>query len=369
MLIVEFLVTEKCNLECTYCYMENKQKFMNIESVDIFLNSVQTILDLYNEKSYHISFFGGEPLLNWNIVKEATKKFKSDERCASIVIITNGLEINEEKIKFLKENNIGVSLSFDGIWNNENRPYYKNNISSFNKYLEKKQLIKELSGGSCKVMVSPYNISTMTENFEFFVNEYGFSFPDFSLVRDDIWTDDDVENFNKEIKRLADKVILLNKSNINCNVGFFILYTLDMLYGKKIGKRKFGCFAGVNGVCFTSDNKYFPCARFASQEEYLLYDANTRTFNIENINFLKRPEITNTHEFLECKECELYNVCNAGCTYSQMKNGLNENRSKPIENLCKIMKMCYRESFRVYEELKETPQYVGYLKHRIKNVN
>lgn len=358
MLIVEFMVTEKCNLECKYCYMANKQKFMTNESVDKFFESIDEILKMYNQTNYHISYFGGEPTLNWGVIEYSLPKFKADPRCHSLVMISNGLELNEKRVQFMKENNLGISLSFDGIWNNENRPYYKDHLSSFDKYIEKKELLKSLTNG-CKVMVSPGNISTMTENFEFFVNEYGFLNPDFSLVRDDIWSKEDIILFDKEIKRLADKVIEYNKKGIQSTVGLFHLYILDILVGRKFGKRKFGCFAGINGVGYTPDNKYYPCARFASQYEFELFDANTMIMNTENVNELLQPKYTDPREFPECKECSLYRFCNAGCTYSQIKYGIDDKRAKPVDSVCSIMKLCYREALRVFEELKDTPYKMG----------
>ena len=97
-------------------------------------------------------------------------------------------------------------------------------------------------------MVHPKNFKTMTENHEFFVKEYGFPNPDFSLVRDDIYTEEDLKVFDIEIKRLADKVIEFNKEGIRTTNGLFFLYTLDIIIGKKQGKRPFGCFAGCHVV-------------------------------------------------------------------------------------------------------------------------
>lgn len=366
MLIVEFMTTEKCNLECTYCYMANKQKFMTRETADLFFENLDVMLDTYNDDKYHISYFGGEPLLNWDIIEYTAPRFKNDPRCHSIVVISNLLELTEKRVEFLKQHNIGVSFSFDGIWSDTNRPYYKDKISSFTKYIEKKDLIKSIAGG-CKVMVSPENTKTMTENFEFFVNEYGFNMPDYSLVRDDIWKQEDIEVFDVEIKRLADKVIEYNKKGITCNVGFFQLYMMDVLVARKVGKRKFGCFAGVNGCSYTPDAKFFPCARFASGYEYELYDSRTKVKNLDNINKLKQPKFTDPREFEECKDCRLYKYCNAGCTYSQMKNG-NGERAAPISSVCEILKLCYREALRVFEELKYNENYKGSLLNMLNNM-
>jgi uncharacterized protein len=366
MVIVEFMVTEKCNLACSYCYMENKQKFMNTDSVDAFLDTIGDFMKLYNQDKYHISYFGGEPLLNWPIIEYSLPKFKADPRCHSIVIITNGLELNEKRVKYLKEHNVNISLSFDGIWNDEQRPYY-NKQPSFEMYLNKKELLHTLTNG-CKVMIHPSNFKTMTDNYIFFLEEYGFPQPDFSLVRDDIYTEEDLKVFDIEIKRLADKVIEYNRKGIRSNVGLFHLYTLDMIVGRKLGKRPFGCFAGVHGAGYTPDGKYYPCARFASQEEFLLMDANTKSTHNINVEKLLQPKMSDPREMPECIECNLYKYCNAGCTYSQIQYGKDEDRAKPVASVCSLLKMCYRESMRIMKELKDMPSYTDGLYGSLNNL-
>jgi len=365
MVIVEFMVTEKCNLACTYCYMANKKSFMTRDKVDKFLDTIGDFMKLYNDDKYHISFFGGEPLLNWDIIEYATPKFNADPRCHSIVMISNGLELTEERVKFMKENNLGISLSFDGMWNDTSRPMYTGG-ASFEKYIEKKDLIKSLTSG-CKVMCSPQNFKTMTENYEFFVEEYGFLNPDYSLVRDNIYTPEDLKVFDVEIKRLADRVIKYNKEGIRTTNGLFYLYTLDLLVGKRYGKRPFGCFAGTHGAGYTPEGEYYPCARFASDYEYKLMDANTGKIEEDNVAELLQPKMTNP-DMPECKECYLEQYCNAGCTYSQIKEG-NGERAKPVDDVCSLLKMCYREAMRIMRELKDCETYTSSIEGALSKID
>jgi len=364
MLITEFVITESCNLACTYCYMANKSKFMEKAEVDLFIDKVGNMLKLYKQKEYHISFFGGEPLLNWDIIKYATPKFNADPRCHSIMIISNGLLLDEEKLKFIKENNIGFSLSFDGLWQKENRPLVSGK-SSFDAYIEKKQLIKQLVNSS-KCMVSPQNIDTLLQNHIFLTQVYGFTTPDFSLIRDDIWSAEDVKLFDTEIVKLADHCIQRIKEGHYEINGLFGLYILDMIVGDQIGKRGWGCFAGKNGVGYSSEGIFYPCARFASGDEYGLYDAKKEIWYKGNIAFMLHPKVTNPKEYPECQECELYQYCNAGCTYSEIKNG-NGKRAVPIDGLCDVLKLCYRESTRMAVELKDVPTFKNIIENMLRN--
>lgn len=361
---VEFIVTEQCNLACKYCYMNNKKNPATIEDAKLFINGIKPILEFYKASKYNIGFFGGEPLVNYNTLVEIIKELRTDPLCGNLNVITNGLLLDEEKLETFKELRAGVSLSFDGLWQDENRPMVDGRPSRVEFENKKEFLTKNFSG--CKVMISPENISTMTENLEYFI-DYGFRFPDFSLVRDDIWSINDVKIFEIELRRLSDRIIKYFKEGILCNVGLFQLSILDRLYGNKFGKRPFGCFAGCAGVGYLPGGEFFPCARFATENKYpLLKDGQ---LNIELMNDLLQPIKTEPASFEECQNCNIKQYCNGGCSYSFLKNGDWE-RSKPIKNLCLLYKLIFKETIKLEKELKDNSlwndYYTNYLQSRFK---
>ena len=89
--------------------------------------------------------------MNWEIIEKTLPKFKEDKRCKSVVVISNGLLLTQEKVDYLKKYDCGLSWSFDGLWSS-NRPL-ANQKSSLDLYLEKSKLALQLTN-SCKVMVS-----------------------------------------------------------------------------------------------------------------------------------------------------------------------------------------------------------------------
>lgn len=344
--IVELSITEKCNLGCPYCYVANKNKFMNLETFKKSLDKIHYFMKQAKENEYFLSFFGGEPLLNFELIKEAVPILKNDKFCHGFNIISNLTLLDKEKHKFIKDNKIGVSWSFDGIDANVSRPllktlenknsngeYYKNILDMYN---DRKDLILDLVQG-CKVMVWPGNCSNMTENFKFLLN-YNLKFPDFSLVRDNVWTNDDVKIFENELHKLALYYIEQVKKGTICSIGFFRLAFLDSILGLTKGKRSFGCFASCSGCAVTSDGDFYPCQRFASKE-VLKYDAN------HNFDYYK--ELFNPKNFKKCHDCDLKLVCNAGCTFSQI---LNDNQ--PLDAICELYHIIYSETFKIVDELK-----------------
>lgn len=356
---VEFIVTEQCNLACKYCYMNNKKNPATIEDAILFKNGIKKILEFYKATSYNIGFFGGEPLVNYETLVEIIKELRTDPLCGTLNVITNGLLLDEEKLETFKQLRAGVSLSFDGLWQDENRPMVDGRPSRQEFENKKNFLTKNFSG--CKVMISPENVSSMTENLEYFI-DYGFKFPDFSLVRDDIWSKDDIKIFEIELKRLADRIIQYFKDGILCNVGLFQLSILDRLYGNKFGKRPFGCFAGCTGVGYLPGGEFFPCARFATEKKYPLL--KNGELDLELMTDLLQPIKTEPASYEECKQCIIKQYCNGGCSYSFLKNGDWE-RSKPIENLCLMYKLIFKETIRLERELKDNTLWNDYYTNHI----
>ena len=360
---LEISVTEKCNLGCPYCYVANKPTWMDTETFDKALPELYDMMKRSGCYDYHVSFFGGEPLLNFDLIKHAVPILKADQRCKGIGIITNLTLIDEEKLKFLKEYGVGISWSFDGMSSNETRPLLpileNTNPETgelFDGILElykaKKHLMHELTNG-CKVMIWPGNVKDMTENFEFLI-DWGIDHPDFSLVRDDVWSIDDIKEYRTELIRLTDRYISKLKSGKACSVGFLRLAILDILFGLVKGKRPHGCFAGTHGAVLMSSGEFYPCARFASKK-IMKMD--------ENYNFKYYQELFDPRGFDKCKECNLRQVCNAGCTYSQVTND-----NKPLDSICELFHITYEQAMRVVEECKDEPVFQDLVIHYLESV-
>jgi len=118
-------LTNQCNLSCTYCYEfgedkvatpDGKPKFMDIETAKA---SVEFLLEQSKgRKSVHITFFGGETLMNFPLLKEvvtyATERAAEQGRSVDFSLTTNGTLLTPAIIEFLSENSIGVTVSMDG---------------------------------------------------------------------------------------------------------------------------------------------------------------------------------------------------------------------------------------------------------------
>lgn len=364
MFTLEISVTEKCNLGCPYCYVANKPTWMTTDIFDKGIFEMYDLMKRSGDHDYHVSFFGGEPLLNWELITHAVPYLKNDPKCKGINIISNLTMIDEEKAKYLKENGVGVSWSFDGMSSNDTRPLLPilentnpetgelfDGIIELYKY--KQHIITGLTNG-CKVMIWPGNVKDMTENYEFLL-DWGIEHPDFSLVRDDVWTADDIREYRKELIRLTDRYIQKLKEGVPSSIGFLRLAILDTLFGLVKGKRQHGCFAGTNGGVLMSSGEFYPCARFASKK-IMKMD--------ENYNFKYYQDKFNPHNFDKCQPCDLKQVCNAGCTYSQITND-----NKPLDSICELFHITYEQGMRVVEECRDVPVFQDLILHYLQAVS
>lgn len=308
-------------------------------SLGEFEAAIEPVMKYYNCDSYHISYFGGEPLMNWPIIEQSLPAFRESRKCSSVVVITNGLLLTPHMTEFLKQWKCGISWSFDGLWSKHRTTNLKD--------AERIMPYALQLTSSCKVMVSPLS-RDYVENFKYFL-EHGIRHPDFCLVRDDIWTPKNIEYFAKQMRELTDFIIAYNtqvtrvEDCVSC--GLLTLYVLDALAGAKFGKRNHGCFVGSNGILYAYDGSIWPCERFRSNNKFELYNANAKQYNWENFSMLK--SVSNPQEYPKCKACELYKYCNAGCTYSQF--GKNFEIVEPVDCVCELQKICYAEGLRAYK--------------------
>ena len=365
----QLVLTEECNMACTYCYMNNKPEVMSKDVFDAHYALLPYIMKLYGQENYNAALFGGEPLLNWDLIEYIVPIFKDDPKCQNIIVMTNGLVFQKEgKLDWLIQNNVSISLSFDGLWNIKNRPL-KNGQSSLPIYMDKdKPLYKYLiSGSGCKVMIAPESAETMVENYEWFVDTLGLTSPDYSLVRDKHWDDQSLYRFKIEVKKLASRNIQYIKDGTRTMVGFFQLAILDMLFGETYGKRPFGCFAGCKGAGFMPNGKVYPCARFGSNNKYILFDSLNKQIHQNNVDKINSPQVCDTRTFEKCKQCIIKEYCNAGCTWSQLESCGGE-KCEPLDNICELFYAIYEQAIRITDELKDNSIFRAMIKDAIKNV-
>jgi len=249
---------------------------------------------------------------------------------------TNGLLLDDEKIDFLVENNIEISLSFDGLWQDRNR-LQLNGKPTLERFFEKRELFKKLPGVNCHTMIyrDCYNL---LENHLFIRDNFGFN-PELTLVRDvGVWDRESVDKLLIGIQEMFDWYI----ENPHEEMPFFILfYFRHFINYEGKGVTTENCGAGTDMFMF-SENKVVPCTRFKDSPEMI--DLIPK--------YARMPE---------CQTCEVKNYCKKGCLFEQIKN------QGPIVELCDIYKYMYKQISKMSSKLRHNENFREILKREIEN--
>ena len=333
-----FVITEYCNMECSYCYMKNKRNsMMKPEVFDYhYKTTLPYFMKHYGYDKYKLDLFGGEPTTYWKMIKYIVDRVSSDEKLDHIFLPTNGLTMTPVDVAYLKENNVKVSLSFDGIW-----------AEHLNKYIQNKMLYKVLAD-KCSVCVTPDHMN-MSENFKFLMDEFQL-IPEFKIVRDDIWKTEHVDQFKEEIEKLEETYIQYMEKNVESLP--FEHNLLMLLESRAHQISKLRCFVGNSGVAFGANKKVYPCARFLTSDYYPLYDGDVALENLSIVDEFSRKYSD------DCMKCEQSEFCNNMCLHQEMKNGL-------MTNVCDIYKEITEMLIRINHKLKRNETWKKYIREHV----
>ena len=360
-------VTDICNLKCPYCYVKQRK---NVLTFDMFLRQYEKLDKLFSlfayykpeHRKFNVGFFGGEPLLNLDVILKITEFLRKENRLADAHIQTNGTILTKDIVDILNTNGIGWSYSYDGLWQSSD-VYNHNEIKTLS--MDKKIRSCDFFRGSPKIMISPSSLDTLLENYQYFEN-LNILTPDFTLVRDNIWSSEDVEKYDRQLDILTNYLIDKTlSSGVVHSLGIFDLYIADTIAGTKYGKRAFSCFSGTNGCAITPIGVIYPCTRFYSNDKFPLYDCVNDVIYYDNINFFQRSSSSPIY-FDKCKKCSLYKVCNAGCNYSQLECG-NFEEFKPVDSVCEMFKKTYKYAYKYYRSVNTKVDYLKEIERRYFN--
>ena len=336
-------VAHACNMRCAYCFAGNGE-FSGLDSSIMPLETGKRAIDFLVEnsgghKTLDVDFFGGEPLLNWGVVKEivfyARCLEKSTGKNFRFTLTTNGLLIDDDVISFTNEEMYNVVLSLDG--RRETHDKHRklagqraadecniecNNASgnangdSFGTYLTVVPKIKRLV--EARGEKSYYIRGTFTrDNLDFtkdilHLHDLGFNELSMEPVVGNSdsglgLTSDDIDAIYKQYELLAGEMRKRGKEGR----GFtFYHYMINLTGGPCIHKRVAGCGVGKEYVAVTPQGELYPCHQFIGDDRFVLGDI-WQGFIREELrqNFAKRGIYTND----ECRKCWARFYCSGGC--------------------------------------------------------
>jgi uncharacterized protein len=337
-------VSHDCNLRCKYCFasqgdFKGERSMMSLEVGKRALEFL--IENSGNRRNLEVDFFGGEPLMNFDLVKELVYYGRELEKISNkhfrFTITTNGLLLDEDKMDFINEHMDNVVLSLDGRKSiNDNMRKTVNGQGSYDIIISKfKELVDKRKDKDYYIRgtFTSYNLDFSKDALHLY-NE-GFKKISIEPVvtspeMDYALKEEHIEKILNEYEKFSKDYIEIKKKDREF---LFFHFMIDLNQGPCLAKRSIGCGAGSEYMAVTPKGELYPCHQFVGDEKFKLGDV----FNgVSNINLREEFKRANVYNKEECSNCWAKYYCSGGCH----ANNYNTNKDilKPYKIGCEMEK-------------------------------
>ena len=320
-------IAHDCNLACKYCFAEEgeyhgRRALMSYEVGKKALDFL--IANSGNRRNLEVDFFGGEPLMNWQVVKDLVAYGREQEKIHNknfrFTLTTNGVLLNDEVQEFLNKEMDNVVLSLDGRKevNDKMRPF-RNGKGSYDLIVPKFQKLAD-----SRNQQKYYIRGTFTrDNLDFSNDVLHFADLGFEQIsiepvvgeESDFYAirEEDLPQIFEEYDKLAKEMVKREREG----KGFtFFHFMLDLDGGPCVAKRLSGCGSGTEYLAVTPWGDLYPCHQFVGEVEVLMGNVD------EGIT---KPEIADdfrgcsVYSKEKCKNCFARFYCSGGCMANSYK--------------------------------------------------
>ncbi len=314
-------VAHDCNLSCKYCFAgegeyHGARGLMPFEvgkaALDFLVENSGT------RKNLEVDFFGGEPSLNFEVVKRLVEYGRSIEKAANknfrFTYTTNGIILNDEIMEFCNREMSNVVLSLDGRPEvNDRMRVFRGGKGSYDNIVPKFQKFAESRGQKdyyIRGTYTHYNTDFAADILH--MADLGFKEISIEPVVADpsepyALKDSDLPQLLEQYEILAKEMIKRNKKG----EGFtFYHYMIDLDGGPCVVKRVSGCGVGTEYMAVTPNGDLYPCHQFAGDPNFLLGNVKT---GITNEKVTEQFKECNIYSHKECDDCFARMYCSGGC--------------------------------------------------------
>jgi len=313
-------IAHDCQLRCKYCFASTGDfgKGRKLMSFETGKHAIDFLLENSGDRpNLELDFFGGEPLMNFGVVKKVVEYARSREKEYNkkfrFTITTNGLLLDDEKIDFINREMSNVVLSIDG--RKEVNDYFRvlpNGQGCYDIILPKYKKLVEGRGDKEYYVRGTFTNKNLDFSKDVFaLNEAGFDQISVEPVvgDDDVYalTEKDLPAVFAEYEKLALQLLENEKKGKKFN---FFHFMLDLDQGPCAIKRLRGCGCGNDYVAITPDGDIFPCHQFVGIDEYKMGNIDEGTFDQE-----MKADFARAHVYSkpDCRECWAKFYCSGGC--------------------------------------------------------
>ncbi len=314
-------VAHTCNLNCAYCFASQGKYHGEraVMSAEVGKRALDFLIEHSGTRhNLEVDFFGGEPLMNFDTVKElvayARRREQETGKHFRFTLTTNGMLIDDDVINFANREMSNVVLSLDGRKeiHDRYRVDYAGN-GSWERIVPKFQRLVEARGGK-----NYYMRGTFTHQNPDFVQDVrqmlDLGFTELSMEPvvcapgdPSALTAEDLEIVKRQYEELA---ALMLERRAEGRPFTFYHYMLDLAGGPCIYKRISGCGSGTEYMAVTPWGDLYPCHQFGGEERFRLGDI---WHGIENPEVRAEFAACNVYAKPECRECWARLYCSGGC--------------------------------------------------------
>ncbi|MDO4460368.1 MAG: thioether cross-link-forming SCIFF peptide maturase [Clostridia bacterium] len=314
-------VAHTCNLNCSYCFA-SQGKYQGERALMSFEVGKQAfdflIANSGSRRNLEVDFFGGEPLMNWDVVKQLVAYAREQEKIYNknfrFTLTTNGVLIDDDVIDFCNKEMSNVVLSLDGRKDIHDalRVDYAGN-GSYDRIVPKfKKLVEARNGANYYMRGTFTHRNVDFTNDIFHMADLGFTELSMEPVvcsPDDpaALTQEDLPKLFEQYEILANEMLRRKKEGRPFT---FYHYMLDLTEGPCIYKRITGCGSGTEYMAVTPWGELFPCHQFVGDPKYSLGDIWKGVTNTEVQDEFR---YCNAYAREECKDCWAKLYCSGGC--------------------------------------------------------
>lgn len=314
-------VAHSCNLSCEYCFAAQGKYHGEraVMSLEVGKQAIDFLIaNSGSQKNLEVDFFGGEPLMNWEVCKDLVAYARSREaetgKHFRFTLTTNGLLVDDEVIDFANREMSNVVLSLDGRPEVHDRlRKTPNGKGSYDLIVPKFQKFAAARGGREYYMRGTFTRNNLdfTEDI-FHMAELGFdalSMEPVVCAPDDpcALREEDLPVLFEQYEILAKEMLLREREGR----GFtFYHYMLDLEGGPCIYKRMSGCGSGTEYLAVTPWGELFPCHQFVGDPQYSM---GTVFDGVTNTALRERFKGCNAYARPACADCWAKLYCSGGC--------------------------------------------------------
>ena len=314
-------IAHDCNLACQYCFAEEgeyhgRRALMSFEVGKKALDFL--IANSGNRRNLEVDFFGGEPLMNWEVVKQLVEYGRSKEKEYNknfrFTMTTNGVLLNDEIMEYCNREMSNVVLSLDGRKevNDKMRPF-RGGKGSYDLIVPKFRKFAEMRGDRdyyVRGTFTRHNLDFSKDVTEF--ADLGFRSMSIEPVvakpeEEYAIREEDLPQIMEEYDRLAEEYLKRKKEGRGFN---FFHFNIDLNQGPCVAKRLSGCGSGTEYLAVTPWGDLYPCHQFVGQEEFLLGNVDT---GVTNERIRDEFKLCNVYAKDKCRDCFARFYCSGGC--------------------------------------------------------